>query len=89
MFHHFGPLGEFVVEVHGRLGLRGSSGKAVASVSKVVLQTLTGVGTVCVDALSVATAAVGPGQTLVFVCREKDQSDGQDGRKTAPSTVCF
>lgn len=89
MFHHFGPLGEFVVEVHGRLGLWGSSGKAVASVPKVVLQTLTGVGTVCVDALSVATAAVGPGQTLVFVCREKDQSDGQDRRKTAPSTVCF
>lgn len=79
MFHHFGPLGEFVVEVHGGPGLRCSSGKAVASVPKVVFQTLTGVGTVRVDALSMATAAVGPGQTLVFVCRDEDQSDGQDG----------
>lgn len=58
MFHHFGPLGEFVVEVHGSLGLWGSSGKAVATVAKVVLQALTGVGTIRVDALSVAAAAV-------------------------------
>lgn len=78
MFHHFGPLGEFVVEVHGRLGLRRSSGKAVASVPEVVLQTLTGVGTVGVDAPSVTTAVVRPSQTLVFVCGEEDQSDGQN-----------
>lgn len=89
MFHHFGPLGEFVVEVHGRLGLRRSSGEAVASVSEVVLQALTGVGTVRVDAPSVATAAVRPGQTLVFVCRQ-DQGNGQDGRAwKAPGRVCL
>lgn len=72
MFHHFGPLAEFVVEIHGRPGLRGSSGEAVASVPKVVVRTATGVGTVHVDAPSVATATVRPGQTLVFVCGEEN-----------------
>lgn len=61
LLHRFGPLGEFVVEVHGSLGLWGSPGPAGATVAEVVLQTLTGVGTICVDALSMATATVRPG----------------------------
>lgn len=56
----FGPFGEVVVEVHGSLGLRGSPGPTGASVAKEVLRTLTGVGTICVDTLSVATAQVRP-----------------------------
>lgn len=57
----FGPFGEFVVEVHGGLGLRGSPGPTGASVAKEVLRTLTGVGTICVDAPSVPTAPVRSG----------------------------
>lgn len=57
----FGPFGEFVVEVHGSLGLRGSPGPTGASVAKEVLRTLTGVGTICVDTPSMATAPVRPG----------------------------
>ena len=55
-----GPLGEFVVEVHGSLGSRGSPGPTGASVAKEVLRTPTGVGTICVDTPSVATAPVRP-----------------------------
>lgn len=57
----FGPSGEFVFEVHGSLGPRGSPGQAGVSVAKEVLRTLAGVGTICVDAPSVATAPVRPG----------------------------
>lgn len=59
--HGLGPFREFVVEVHGSLGLRGSPGPAGASVAEVVLQTLTGVGTICVDTPSEAAAPVRPG----------------------------
>lgn len=56
----FGPFGEFVVEVHGSLGLWGSPGLTGLSVAKEVLRTLTGVGTICVDTPGVATAPVRP-----------------------------
>lgn len=57
----FGPFGEFVVVVHGSLGLWRSPGPTGASVAKEVLRTLTGVGTICVDTPCVATAPVRPG----------------------------
>lgn len=71
MLSRFGPFGEFVVEVHGSLGLRGSPGLAGVSVAKEVLQTLAGVGTICVDTPSVATAPVRPGQAFVLICAEE------------------
>lgn len=55
-----GPFEEFVVEVHDSLGLWGSPGPAGASVAEVVLQTLTGVGAICVDTLSMTAAMVRP-----------------------------
>lgn len=55
------PFGEFVLEVHDNLGLWGSPGPAGATIAEVVLQTPTGVGTICVDTLSVAAALVRPG----------------------------
>lgn len=58
MFYLLGSSREFVVEVHESLGLWGSPGPAGASVTEVFLQTLTGVGTICVDTLSMAAAPV-------------------------------
>lgn len=56
-----GPFAEFVVEVHESLGLRGSPGLAGASVAEESLQTQTGVGTIGVEATSMAAAPVSPG----------------------------
>lgn len=68
-----GSFGELVVEVHESLGLWGSPGPAGVSVAKVVPQTLTGVGTICVDTLSMAAAPVGPGQTFILICGEQEE----------------
>lgn len=60
-WQEFGPFAEFVVEERDGLGLRGSPGLAGAPVAEVSLQTLTGVGTVVVEALSVSAAQVRAG----------------------------
>lgn len=65
----FDPFGKFVVEVVDTPGLWNSSGPAGVSVAKEVPQTPTGVGTVHVDAPSMAAARVRPSQTLILIFR--------------------
>lgn len=53
-----GPFGEFVPVVHGGLGLGGSPRPARVAVARVVLQTLTGVGTRGVETLGMTATQV-------------------------------
>jgi hypothetical protein len=65
-----GPFGKFVLEVHGGLGLGGSPRPARVAVARVVLQTLTGVGTRGVETLGMTATQVSTVQTLVLIWGE-------------------